>query len=38
MKKIYLFTIALLFVGNGAIQAQVEKNDNKKETEIILET
>ena len=34
MKKIYLFTIALLFVGNGAIQAQVEKNDNKKETEI----
>ena len=34
MKKIYLFTIALLFVGNGAIQAQVEENDNKKETEI----
>ncbi len=34
MKKIYLFTIALLFVGNGGIQAQVEKNDNKKETEI----
>lgn len=34
MKKIYLFTIALLFVGNGAIQAKVEKNDNKKETEI----
>lgn len=34
MKKIYLFTIALLFTGNCAIQAQVEKNDNKKETEI----
>ncbi len=34
MKKIYLFTITLLFAGNCAMQAQVEKDDNKKETEI----
>jgi membrane-bound lytic murein transglycosylase D len=34
MKKIYLFTIALLFAGNCTIQAQVEKTDDKKETEI----
>ena len=34
MKKIHLFTIALLFTGNCAMQAQIEKSDNKKETEI----
>lgn len=34
MKKIYLFTITLLFAGNCAMQAQIEKDDNKKETEI----
>ena len=34
MKKIYLFAITLLFAGNCAMQAQVEKDDNKKETEI----